>query len=599
MLKPRDSTVKYDIFKPDTLLHRHNPPPMPEEPEESNDRRELMDAVRLARETERRMFRSSLYAYCKFCLGYSLLEPEVHGKLCRILEDLYWGVDMPSYAVGGVRRVLILMPRGSFKSTIGTMTTPSWILLQNDPPSMLPEAGEIWTPPTSFNGKQGYDQRILIVNEIIDNAKAFLRTNKDHLQANEYLHEVFGNPAPEKRIEGLWTANEANITWRQDFRNRDANLTASGLDRSINSGHFDFGIYDDLISQKQVTTAEQIEQTIQFYREQIPLLDKPSVMVVIGTRWHDADLYGHFLESDEEKGKWEVIIERAERTEEEIDAGKSRFFFPSRYGEVVLNDMRGSMRPDFFSAQMLNECLDVETAMFKKEYFDNAYFDVPPPGEARQIFLAGKTVVSTADPAISEDKKACYASIVTCAWDANGRMWILDVFRKRDVQASEFLGEYFRQYVEWHPYRCGIEDQGFQKLYRYNAELISMGLGDPDLAMYRGVWLPWEPLKPGGRSKDLRIGGLEPLARARKILIARSFAVVEHEFRRFPKGKYKDTIDALAYQLDLAFPGTDVVDPASKKTFQELEQEAFRDEYRRHIRELQQPEGGFDDWYNA
>lgn len=601
MLKPRDSTVKYGIFKPPTLEGRRNPTVAPEEPEETEDRAALLEGIRAGRELQKRLYRGSLFAYAKFCLGYDLINPEVHGQLCTTLENAYWGVDCPDYAKGSVRRILLLLPRGSFKSTIATMSFPSWILLQNDPPSLLGESGALWTPPASFNGKMGYDQRILIANEVEKNAKAFLKTNKDHLAGNQGLIDVFGKAAPEKRVEGLWTASMANVTWRQDYRTRDANLTATALDMAVNSGHFDFGIYDDLISQKQVTTGEQIEQSIRFYREQLPLLDKPSVMVVIGTRWHDRDLYGHFLESDEEKNKWEVIIERAERTEEEIEAGKSRFFFPDLLGETVLHDLRTSMRPDFFSAQYQNECLDPETQVFKTAFFDNSYYNVPRDPESRASFLRGKTIISTADPAISQEKRGCYAVITTCAWDHQGRCWILDLFRKQGVHTAEFIFEYFRQFVEWQPIKCGIEQEGFQKMYRYNFELVSLGNSGPEFEQFKGVWPSWEPLKPGGRSKDLRISGLEPVCRASKLKIPEEFKIIEAEFTRFPKGRYKDTLDALAYQMDLAYPGEDLGDGKSDEfdNLRVLERKEWTEEYARHRRKLCAGGDMPDDWYNG
>ena len=61
-------------------------------------------------------------------------------------------------------------------------------------------------------------------------------------------------------------------------------------------------------------------------------------------------------------------------------------------------------------------------------------------------------------------------------------------------------------------------------------------------------------LLPGGRSKYQRIMELEPLARNRKIYMARNATQKEDfyvEAERFPKAKHDDIIDAFAYIIDL------------------------------------------------
>ncbi len=543
---------------------------------------------RILHERKRRLYRQSLFLYAQDLLGYDKLEPDVHGPLCTKLQELYWDVDRPQYAVGGLRRVLILMPRGSFKSTVATQSFPAWIMHQNDSADYdHPDGLERWEPPTSFNGKKGFNQRLLIANEVQANAKTFLRNIKSNLQ-NPRVVNYFGDITPTVRTEGLWTTEKANVKTRTDFAAKEPNFSIASLDQAVNSQHFDLGIYDDLISRAQVNTKEQIEKTIDFYKEQLPLLDHPALMVVIGTRWHDADLYGHFQEADSEKNKWEVIIERAERTDQEVAAGKRRLFFPQVLTEKVLADKRESMGPSFYSAQMQNEPVDEATQIFKKEYFTGCVFELPDNVEQLKTWLAQLSIFTSCDPAITDDKAGCEAVITTCGWDYKGICWVLDMFAEKDVHSNRLLKEYFRQYQKWRAIKCGIESVGFQKMLLQNAQQMSLDLQ---------VFPPWEELKPDKRSKDLRIRGLEPVFANNRFRYQRHMQAIVAEAIRYPRGRSKDKLDALAYQLDMAFPGQEPETPEQRMDPNsiELEQEELKRQYEEHRARLTSDRG--DGWW--
>lgn len=594
-IAPKDSTVKYAILK--TPLTRTDIPDVIDIPEDNRSRRsqfeQLQEAVAVKKELIRRSARTSLLIFARDILGYTEIDEDVHGELCHRLEDAYWGRGHFLSDENMIRRYLFLLPRGTFKSTIATIAYPLWILTQNDPISIGDQVGG-WQPPISFNKKRGHDQRILIGSEIDANATRFLQNIKDHTYGTERLLEFFGMLAPEKkRGEGLWTKGAINTSWRLDFRHKEANLSVTSMDATPNSGHFDIGIFDDMISEKQVANEEQILQTVEWYRRQLPILDKPSVMVFIGTRWHDKDLYGHFL--DEERGKWEFYREAAERTEEEILAGKRKYFFPRILGEKELEDLRTSMRPYLFSCQYYNNPILSSDALFKKEYFEDRYYTLPP-GEHLATWLANKTIFTTIDPAISSEKRACHAVVVTMAWDPAGNGYVLDLFREKNVHPAALLDAAFDHYQRWKPILMGIEQDGFQKMFKFEADQRSQN---------SGVWPPWIELKPNRRAKELRIGGLEPLWRAKRIWLradtVQSHTVIEDEALRFPRGRSKDTLDAMAYQLDIAFPGSEGPKPAPQPESKAFYDAMFEEMHDQRARRLRIDEGvgvGVDDWYN-
>lgn len=523
-----------------------------------------IDPISAKRELLRRRYRhmpdapgGALFNFTKHVLGYEDLEWEVHGELCRRLEEAYYGTG-EIRRDGNIRRYLFLVPRGCYKTTIATISFPIWMFYQNEPPVPGQPNDRLWQPPVSFNSRPGYDQRLLLGQAIIGDAKKYLENMKNQLEDNGLLHELFGRQAPLKRHEQLWTTTRMNVGWRQDFRPKEANVTVTSMDSSLVGGHYDMVIGDDLIGEKQVTNEDQIRQTIEWYQRLMPIMQhkEPVVVILVGTRWHDADLYGWLLEHEPEK--WRTYIERAERTPEEQAEGKRRFFFPQLLNEERLEDLRGTMRPYLFSCQYYNDPVQEADGPFKAHFFDDVYYDLPDKDEERQKFLRGMSVYTTCDPAITKEKRACYATVVSVAWDHNGVGWVLDLFRKRRIDPDDLIQECFRQHRAWNPIQVGIEQDGFQRIFKWYADRVSEETG---------IFPRWEPLKPNRRAKELRILGLEPLLRNKRLRFRKAHTAFEDEALRFPKGKYRDALDALAYQLDIALPGADESGQVAQERF--------------------------------
>lgn len=561
---PDDTTEKYSILdwavRPDRRrkimeegLRKSNPTP------DDTLRRRLLAEVKIERELLRRSYRyqpdnpgGALFSFCRDVLGYDKMEWETHGELCRRLENAYWstsGHDPEQH----LHRYLFLLPRGTFKTTIASVGFPLWVAVQNDPTFMQSE-GQHWSPPKSFNGKKGFDQRFLIGSEIDELATKIHENIKAHMLGTEKILDIFGRIGPEsvRSLTSRWKKFESNNAWREDFGPKEANITVTSLDSSIVGNHFDIALIDDLISEKRVSNEEQIEQTKEWYRRMIPLMGPPfpCLVIFIGTRWDDKDLYGYFL--DEEAGLWQVYRERAERTDEEVEAGKGRYFFPSMLGPKQLAEKQTSLRPYLYSCLYQNDPVAAKDALFKKSYFDNAYFKLPA-GEHLETFLAHKSIFTTIDPAISQEKRACHAVVMTVAWDHEGTGWVLEMFRRKSVHPSDLIDVAFEHNRRWKPIQMGIEQDGFQKIYKTWADQKSRESGE---------WPPWVELKPNRRAKELRISGLEPIFRAGRMQLQKEppfgepHTAIESEAVRFPRGKYKDALDALAYQNDLAFPGS-------------------------------------------
>lgn len=427
----------------------------------------------------------------------------VHKEICEFIDK------------NKERKKLLLIPRGHLKSTVVTVGRTLQRICQ-DPSS-----------------------RVLIANATYGNACSFLNDIKRHLKFNEKIKMMWGDLAkdPDK-----WSENSITL---KGSKRREPTVTAMGVESNLTSQHYDMIIMDDLVNDKMVNTQDQIQKTIDFYRECLNLLEPGGEVIVIGTRWHDADMYGWILDPENNVlSDFEVFIKRAYEGNLD-DPDDLELLFPAKHSREHLKKLYEQLGPYFFSTQYLNDPIPPDDADFKREWF--TYYD--------ETDMKGRLMnkFTMIDPAISTEKTADYTAMVTVGVDELGLIYVLDVFRKR-VGTADLIEEIFKLYQIYRPIVIGLEDVAFQKSLQYS---LSEQMRD------RNVFLPIKPLRPAGRNKDQRIRGLQPLYANGRILHnkqVRNWNHLEDELLRFPRGKHDDVIDALAYALDIP------IYPAKRKT---------------------------------
>ena len=138
--------------------------------------------------------------------------------------------------------------------------------------------------------------RILFACDAAEQAKTFLREVKSHFERNELLKSVFGDyvtNAPK------WADSEIIVN-RRSSHAKEATITCAGTDTTLPGRHFDLILADDLVSEDNSQTKGQRDKVHDwFYRTLMPTMAMPyGRMYVIGTRWHEEDLYGWLLKED-------------------------------------------------------------------------------------------------------------------------------------------------------------------------------------------------------------------------------------------------------------------------------------------------------------
>lgn len=199
-------------------------------------------------------YRESLYRTAKDLLEYRDITHFTHDKMIQALE-------------APTKRKLIVMPRGTFKSSIGVVAYSIWSLLRNP------------------------NERILIDSELYENSKNFIREIRGKLELPR-IKQLFGDFKSAQWAEGSITIAQRKHIFKE------ASITASGVSVGKTGQHYDRIIHDDLNSNKNSETPEQRQKVIDHYKLNTSILEPEGTMVIIGTRYAASDVIGHVLENE-------------------------------------------------------------------------------------------------------------------------------------------------------------------------------------------------------------------------------------------------------------------------------------------------------------
>jgi predicted phage terminase large subunit-like protein len=144
------------------------------------------------------------------------------------------------------------------------------------------------------------DIRILFASDAAEQAKTFLREVKQHFEENDKLREIFGDFVTGARI---WAEGEIIVNTRRKIM-KESTITCVGTDTTLPGRHFDVIIGDDIVTDDNSQTAGQRAKVHDwFYKTLMPCLEPGGRMWILGTRWHEEDLYA-WLQAEDYKEAW-------------------------------------------------------------------------------------------------------------------------------------------------------------------------------------------------------------------------------------------------------------------------------------------------------
>jgi predicted phage terminase large subunit-like protein len=467
----------------------------------------ISESVEVLNEAKRQYYSEHFYEFNRDILKWPDLYEPLHRPICDFVQK---------YAPD--RKLLMLLPRGTFKSSVITVGYSLWRIVKSPM------------------------ERILIANATYPMATSFLSQIKNHLQRNETLIEIFGNLATST---DSWREDRIAVAREKSYEQKEPTVWAQGTQTNAVGSHFSLAILDDLVARENIGTKDQIEKIKNYYRDVLDLVDpNPNggkQVIIIGTTWHWDDLYAWIQDT-----KNNLLSDFAVMKLPVYEGvwGEGKLLFPKRLGWKQLAELKRQQGITHFSAQYLLNPVPEENATFKGPF--RTYEETDLRGLTLNKFI-------TVDPAISEEKEADYSVMICVGVDVNNDWYILDIWREK-CQPKRLIDQIFYWDEKWKPSSIGIETVAYQKALQYFIQ---------DEMKRRNMFIPLKELGHTERSKDERIRGLQPRYETGSVFHNKTIPntdFLEDELARFPKNDHDDIIDALASQLELAFP------PKNKET---------------------------------
>lgn len=469
--------------------------------EEVHEEVAAMDSATIAH--LRRRAQKELYFTAKGLMGYADVNLATHGKFCAFIQR------------AERTRRLALMPRGHLKSSIATEADSVRIALD-----------------------QPDDARILIVNEILANAQAFLFTVKSQFEKNQLLRALF----PElvlSRFTGpgiVWNTEQATIPRSTSYK--EPTWMAIGVGGAATSKHFSHIKADDLIGLEARRSPAEMVKAINWNRniESLAINAHRTIVDWIGTRWGKNDLYGDVISRYDQR--------LAFYTRSAIENGQ--IIFPEFYTWEFYNTLIKET-PDIWAAQYMND----PTSDISQDFSESNIQTYRIDNDGAVVFKEKQTEskwfkenldrIITVDPNSGSKTSPDEAAITVAGMAPDENVFVLESYGGRPTP-TELTDKLFHLCQKWRPRMVGIEKAGQQTTRFYWDEKMKK----------EQVYFMTVDLKHRNQDKNDRIRtALEPVIASQRLFLLTSQTELRGQIANFPDLRNDDRIDSLAYQVEL------------------------------------------------
>lgn len=456
-----------------------------------------------------RLYRESLqFSEFLYELGYKDLNG-VHRDLCKFL-------DAP-----GLFK-LVLMPRYTFKSSICSVGFSLYKL------------------------NKDRNLRILIYSDANTKSEGFLSSVKDHIEGKvdgSNFHLVYD-----------WTPKGKSVKWNQSMIEIDRttsfpepSIDTAGIETSLIGKHYDLIIYDDIVSDKNTTTKEQMDKVADCYKRSLSLLKPGGQVLITGTRWHFGDLYGRLIAENQINKVFDIFIVDGE---EDVVYGKYPFadIGKSSLTKEFLEQQKSQQGSYNYSCLYRNNPTDAETAIFKVADFK--FYGTVKPDDLY--------ITATVDPA---GKGEDFTAITIVGTDFNMDMYILDIVNAH-LQPSEIVEQLVRLQYKYNYGILGVETNFFRGMLEYEIQRRrdEEHKSNPEKFKLFGIN---EFTAVRGESKFNRVKALQPFHERGSLkfpgekfeLLQDNFSELSWQMIQFPNAPHDDIVDSLAMHLPMIRKG--------------------------------------------
>lgn len=404
------------------------------------------------------------------------------------------------------RKGICLYPRGSYKSSLDADDITQYII--NYP-----------------------DIRILIMVGESSLGEAFVPDIKQRFVLEEEREPTeFQLLFPEFVIDLESDSNRggAQEYWcpARKLKQKEPTIGSISILGATSGWHCDVLKCDDVITDTTpVETSMARNKIVRKFVTTVNLLDPHGVLELIGTRYHEEDLYEHVRETLKESrylcgASWTVLPHARTKKPKELFESDVFLLFPERQGFAFLREKLLLDEKTFFLQQLNSPQLVGPSVKFRIEDLRAATTRVPQnPGFKRYNFWD----VATTDSEGSDYTAGGFVSIDTQKWIAYLHVLIMDKFTPTELayQIAKMAKETSPERVMFEKYQatnqCWLEQE-----VKKNG--VAMGLDIPIHAF---------KVDRTKMAKGYRICGLEPLIRGGRLFFSNLIPNLELLYKQF------------------------------------------------------------------
>lgn len=468
-----------------------------------------------------KLWMDSLWLFETECLGYHRNDEvgwselaEEHRALCDFLQN-----DPHKFK-------LILTPRGSIKSCLVTVGYGLWGMIR-DP-----------------------NLRTLIYSDVSNKAAAFLVDIKNHIVGggtsslfNEYFHGYQTTPK-----DGKWSESEILISQRT-VTQKEPTFDTAGIETSKVGFHYDRIFYDDIVSDMNITSKEQMDKVYDCYKKSLSLLKPGGDVIMVGTRWAFGDAYGRIIEENNKTGEWGIFLRRAEI---EVKGKKEYPYSVVGLTADYLTAQKNRIGTFLYGALYQNNPIDDTTAYFKHDDFQFYGKDV----DFSKFFIT-----CCVDPAAGGED---FTGITVVGTDSQMRMYLLYA-KHAHFMPNQIIDEIIKLSYGYKFSKLGIETKIFNGMLEKELDFrLEKERLNPKFKQFGTEVFPATCRQ--GEGKIQRIRALQPYHERRAILfpgekvegLSGSYAELASQMLQWTdthKPTHDDLLDSLSYHVKIIRAG--------------------------------------------
>ncbi len=384
------------------------------------------------------------------------------------------------------------------------------------------------------------EKHIVYIGNTYDQAVKQSIAVRDTIKYNPRFKALF----PNVRLDpGKGAGQDKWYVTRSSMDDKDPTFLALGVNGPLLGSRADLMILDDVNDAENTNTPENIAKVRDWVSETAySRLTPGGRMVIIMTRWHQADLAAWAMEF----GFFTCHIP-ALSSDEQVYATLTRAGEPAK--RVLIHSNGPALWPELWSTEFLRRReLVMGPAKFARTYqgnpipdeggvFKRAWWKFYQPEDLPPMVMSWQTW----DTAFEAKTSADYSVGMTWQLGVNGRLYLVDMMRER--LDTPDLRRAMRQFWEkWRVSEIWVEDRG-------NGKVIIQELRD-NAERSEEYALPVIPWKDQNRDKVKRAHAVTGYFHAGLVYLPLSInepwvndLIVEAEF--FPNGSHDDMVDAM------------------------------------------------------